>query len=252
MLTFKTSVKVFSCLAFIITGAAVAGPAINVGELNEYIQGNKNSLAKRIQNTGDSTAFVRVDVSEIVFNGEKYSEQSLDSDALIRGKGTGLMSSPARLIVPAGGAQTNRLLITGDRSRERYYRVRYVPVMPKEAGEFGVTNKELEAYKKQVKAGVNVLTGYGTIVTVLPHNPSFDTRISTAGNRLLVSNNGNGSVVVQGLKSCKGEDERECSGQTTHQVRPGSRFEQAIPAGHVLHYNLIEGLQKKALTTKQK
>ena len=40
------------------------------------------------------------------------------------------MASPARLIVPAKGMQGTRLLHMGGRDTERYFRVRFVPVVP--------------------------------------------------------------------------------------------------------------------------
>ncbi|SQC93247.1 Uncharacterised protein [Cedecea neteri] len=108
----KTSCLLQRPLTLVTMSAPViAGPAINVGALNEYVYSGKNTLAKRIYNTGDATAFVRVTVSEIVYKGQAPAEEvPLDNEAIINGKGSGIISSPPRLIIPAGGMQTNRLV----------------------------------------------------------------------------------------------------------------------------------------------
>ncbi|WP_148872972.1 hypothetical protein, partial [Serratia marcescens] len=161
--------KTLIAVAFLfMSGPVLAVPSINVGSLNEYIQPGKNTLGKRVSNSGSSTAYVRVTVDEIVFKGGTYSEQPLDSEKLINGIGDGLISSPARMIIPAKGQQTNRLVYTGSREKEKYFRVRYIPVIPENGGEFEISADEVKKYESQINAGVTVLTGFGTIVTVLP------------------------------------------------------------------------------------
>ncbi|WP_345830788.1 hypothetical protein AAGR22_05430 [Erwinia sp. HDF1-3R] len=227
---------------------AMAGPAINVGELNEYIQPEKSTLAKRINNTGDATAFVRVSVDEMIFTDRGYTENRLDTSALIKGTGTGLISSPARLIIPAKGMQTNRLVFTGSRDNERYYRVRYIPVIPQDAQEFGLSKDDAKKYQDEISAGVTVLTGFGTIVTVLPSSARFNTRITEDSRTLKISNNGNASIVIQSLKECD-KNLKNCTNVTTHQLRPGMKLEKPVTTGKVWQYVLHEGMQNKSLTS---
>ncbi|NIG21612.1 MULTISPECIES: hypothetical protein [Pantoea] len=227
---------------------AIAGPMINVGELNEYIQPKQNTLAKRINNTGDATAFVRVSVDEMIFTGSGYTENKLDANALIKGSGTGLISSPARLIIPAKGMQSNRLVFTGSRDKERYYRVRYIPVIPEDAQEFGLSKDEAKKYQNEISAGVTVLTGFGTIVTVLPASARFDTQITENNRSLQISNNGNASIVIHSLKECD-KGLKNCSSVTNHQLRPGMKLEKPVNTGKVWQYTLYEGTQKKSLSS---
>ncbi|PKH19396.1 hypothetical protein CIG19_20025 [Enterobacterales bacterium CwR94] len=227
---------------------AVAGPMINVGELNEYIQPKKNTLAKRINNTGDATAFVRVSVDEMVFSGGGYTENKLDSNTLIKGTGTGLISSPARLIIPAKGMQTNRLVFTGSRDKERYYRVRYIPVIPEDAREFGLSKDEAKKYQSKISAGVTVLTGFGTIVTVLPDSVKFNTKITENSRNLQITNNGNASIVIHSMKECD-KGLKNCSSVINHQLRPGMKLEKPVTTGKIWQYTLYEGTQKKILTS---
>lgn len=226
---------------------AMAGPSINVGEMNEYILSAQSSLAKRINNTGDATAFVRVSVDEMVFHTGGYNENKLDGLALINGVGTGLISSPARLIIPAKGMQTSRLVFTGSRDKERYYRVRYIPVVPQDVQEFGLDKNEQTKYQAEISAGVTVLTGFGTIVTVMPASARFDTKITEDSRHLRITNNGNASIVIQNLQECD-KNLKNCTDATTHQLRPGMTLEKPVTAGQRWQYNLYEGDQKKSLT----
>jgi hypothetical protein len=63
------------------------------------------------------------------------------------------MASPARLIVPANGMQGTRLLHMGARDTERYFRVRFIPVVPEKEDEFAVSSDEREAYKETAVGG---------------------------------------------------------------------------------------------------
>jgi hypothetical protein len=227
-----------------------AGPTINVGALNEYITAQKNTLAKRIYNTGDATAFVRVSVSEITYDSNNGTsvEHPLNEDALISGKGTGIISSPPRLIIPANGMQTNRLVFTGARDKERYYRVRYIPVVPNKPEEFGLDSKNMQAYQDQINAGVTVLTGFGTIVTVQPEATRFNTQMAGSKNKLSIFNNGNASIVISGIKSCD-RDLNNCGSPVNVQLRPGSKLERTAEENKIWLYSLTEGTQKKNHST---
>ncbi|EPC7254362.1 hypothetical protein ACR2R9_004328 [Cronobacter sakazakii] len=242
-------VLLYATLSLLPVAAMAAGPAINVGSLNEFMAGGKNTLAKRIHNTGDATAYVRISIHEIEFhsNGES-TEKELDSDTIINGKGTGLISTPPRLIIPAKGMQTNRLVFTGDRERERYYRVRYIPVVPESAKEFGLSADETKRYQEQINAGVTVLSGFGTIVTVKPDHTRYDTQISGTGNQLRITNNGNASIVIDALKSCDAPA-KNCSSPVVVQLRPGKTLEQTAAPGKIWQYTLAEGSQTKNLNT---
>lgn len=234
----RSSIYLTLWLAF-ITLPVIAGPIINPVTLNEFIPGNKSTLTKRIYNNGDTTAFVRVTVEEIIFSNGSYSEQPLDIESLSKGIGTGLISSPARLIIPANGMQVNRMIFTGDRGKERYYRVRYIPVIPEEPQEFGLDDHEVKKYKETINADVNVLTGYGAIVTVMPADSRFNTHISDTGNQLLIENNGNASIVVDRLRLCEINTDN-CTSAVTRQLRPGEWLSQPLSTGKVWKYTVVE------------
>jgi|EndMetStandDraft_3_1072993.scaffolds.fasta_scaffold01662_5 P pilus assembly chaperone PapD len=235
---------------FSVLSAANAAPSINVGAMQEYIDSDKRTLAKRINNSGSSTAFVRVTVDEIVFKDGGSNENPLDSAALIAGKGTGLVASPARLIIPAKGMQVNRLVFTGNRDRERYYRVRYLPVVPESGAEFGLSGDEAKTYREGISAGLTVLSGYGTIVTVRPDKVSYNTQVSTRNNEVLITNGGNSSVVIEDLRECASAD-TACTAPKTRQLIPGASLNLPLTTGKSWKYTLIEGSSKKASTAGQ-
>src|SRR5438046_2668621 len=55
--------------------AAHSAPSINIGAMYEYMDPGKSTLLKRVRNGGDSTAFVKVSITEIVYANDKFSEQ---------------------------------------------------------------------------------------------------------------------------------------------------------------------------------
>ena len=108
-------------LAMCSLSVSAGTPSINIGPMFEYMGGKQSSILKRIRNKGDATAFVRVEVSEVVFKEDgKQEEVPLDSALLTQRDGQGLIASPSRLIVPAEGAQSVRLLYRGKRDADCY------------------------------------------------------------------------------------------------------------------------------------
>lgn len=155
--------------AWLISLNCMAGPTINVGMVYIYLDGDKSTYLKRVFNGGDSTAFVRVSIKEILYKADGSSEEvevKTQTDKRVR---DGLMSSPARLIVPPNGTQGARLSSWGSMTTGRYtLRVRFIPVVPEKEDEFALSSEQASDYKKTLSAGVNVLAGYGTVFFVRP------------------------------------------------------------------------------------
>lgn len=227
--------------------AIQAGPQINVGTVYDYLDGEKSTYLKRVFNSGDSTAFVKVNILEIVYDADGTpSEVPVKTQADASGR-DGLMASPARLIVPANGMQATRLLHMGSRDAERYFRVRFVPVVPEKEDEFAVSADEREDYKKNLSAGINVMTGFGTVFFVRPSNARFDSVINDAPDRYRLRNNGNTVVLIDEFRNCSLKNETECEPTTKHHVLGGKTFEFEKKPGREYRFNLVEGDSKKAL-----
>ncbi|HWT69756.1 MAG TPA: molecular chaperone [Pseudomonas sp.] len=229
---------------------AFAGPNINVGVVYDYLDGDKSTFLKRVFNGGDSTAFVKINILEIVYDADGTSREiplATQADASAR---DGLMASPARLIVPANGMQGTRLVYLGEREKERYFRVRFVPVVPEKEDEFAVSAEEREDYKKGLSAGVNVLAGYGTVFFVRPKETRYDSVINDAPGKYEIRNNGNTVVVIDEFKDCSVKNETECQPTTKHHIMAGRTFEFDKQAGREYRFTLIEGSATKKLEIK--
>ena len=230
--------------------AAVAGPQINVGTVYDYLDGDKSTFLKRVFNGGDSTAFVKVNILEIIYEADGSSREIPLATQADAGARDGLMASPARLIVPANGMQGTRLLYMGEREKERYFRVRFVPVVPEKEDEFAVSAEEREEYKKGLSAGVNVLAGYGTVFFVRPTKMSFDSVINDGPGKYEIRNNGNTVVVIDEFKDCSVKQETDCQPTSKHHILAGRTFQFDKQAGREYRFTMIEGSATKKLEIK--
>lgn len=226
---------------------AQAGPQINVGTVYDYLEADKSTYLKRVFNSGDATAFVKINVLEIVYDDAGAPKEIAVENAADGASRNGLMASPARLIVPAQGMQGTRLLYMGERDRERYFRVRFVPVVPEKEDDFVVTGEEREDYKKSLSAGVNVMTGFGTIFFVRPRDARYATAINETESRYELRNNGNTVVIVDEFKSCSLSKESDCGATTKHHVLAGKSFAFNKEKGREYRFFLIEGSDKKTM-----
>ncbi len=238
------------CTMSLFCLGAHAGPQINVGVVYDYLSGDKSTYMKRVFNGGTSTAFVKVKILEMIYDDDgSYREVPLQNQA----GGTardGLMASPARLIVPANGTQGTRLLFMGNRDQERYFRVRFVPVVPQAEDDFAVTDDERADYKDSLSAGVRVLAGYGTVFFVRPKNTRFDTAIKDDGKRYTLNNNGNSVVVVDEFKDCAAGSPQDCRPTLRHHIRAGRSYGFDKQPGREYRFSLIEGDETKKIEVK--
>ncbi|WP_095132291.1 pilus assembly protein [Pseudomonas sp. Irchel s3h14] len=229
---------------------ANAGPAINVGVVYDYLDADKSTYLKRVFNGGDATAFVKVNILEIVYDADGTSREIPLTAQVEMAARNGLMASPARLIVPANGMQGTRLVYMGERDRERYFRVRFVPVVPEKEDEFAVSSDERDAYKKGLSAGVNVLAGYGTIFFVRPEQTRFDSTIDDGPGQYRIRNQGNSVVVIDEFRDCSAKNESDCQPTTKHHILPGRTFEFDKQSGREYRFTMIEGKATKVLELK--
>ncbi|MEB5972560.1 hypothetical protein ACWXWB_04620 [Pantoea dispersa] len=222
--------------------AACAIPQISVGQMYDFIEGDKSTYLKRISNNGDNTAFIKTEVSEVSWDASgRKTEKRIDANAASSANIDGLIVTPARMIVPAKGMQPSRLLVTGNRDKERYYRVRYIPVMPKDQYEFGQTKKEFEQYNNKLNVGINILTGYGTMTIVRPKNVIFNTVINDNGGDITIVNNGNSSIILDGLRQCANN---KCAESSSSIVLPGKKIQLRKIAKKSWQFTLLEGNKK--------
>ncbi|PDO88507.1 hypothetical protein [Kosakonia sacchari] len=199
---------------------------------------DKQSISKRIYNTGTSTAFVRIDLLEVnIDKSGKVKEAPVKEIAGNSLQKDRLIVTPLRMIIPPG-----------DRSVEKYYRVRFVPVLPKTDDGFGLNNKEVDEYrKKALNAGLNVLSGYGTLVIVLPTKPVFNTQIeSSSPAGIKVTNKGTATIVLENIRNCTSSG-TGCNSATRLFILPGKTKVVDKQKGRSTLFTLIEGENQKKL-----
>lgn len=236
--------------ALLFSHVAQAGPQINVDVVYDYLDAGKSTYMKRVFNGGTSTAFVKVNILEMIYDKDgNYTEVPLQDQAGAIAR-DGLMASPARLIVAANGTQGTRLLFMGNRDKERYFRVRFVPVVPQSEDEFAVSEEEREEYKQSLAAGVRVLAGYGTVFFVRPSKTRFDTTLDNQAQRYALRNQGNSVVVVDEFKDCAVGNPQDCRPTVRHHVMAGRSFGFDKQAGREYRFKLIEGDAKKTIEVK--
>ncbi len=192
--------KMFFILPLIFSGNALASAEISIGTLYDYMSGQQSTYLKRIRNQGDATAFVKVSIHEITYDAAGQPQESAE---LTEGRRT-LIASPSRMIIPANGVQATRLLFMGERDKERYFRVRFIPVLPKQEDGFDLDVNSVQKEQQQVSAGVNILTGFGAIIFVMPKKSRFDTQFIKTDTMTTVVNKGNATIVLDFLKSVMG------------------------------------------------
>ncbi|OHX11592.1 pilus assembly protein [Chromobacterium sphagni] len=240
-----------ACLLISLAAPVHAAPAINIGAMYEYLDADAGTLLKRVRNSGDSTAFVKVAVAEIVYGQDgQPNELPVGTEQLSLGQINGLIASPARLIVPAGGMQASRLLYLGPRDQERYFRVRFSPVLPDKQNAFDIGDAAARQYQDSLSAGVNVLTGYGAIVIVRPKTPHYDTQLQDGANSYTVRNNGNSTVILDAFYDCAAAG-KTCDTPTKHHVLPHSSKSFIKVDGHGYKFELIEGSSRQAVAFGQ-
>jgi P pilus assembly chaperone PapD len=221
------------------SSVASAVPQISIGSMYEFIEADKSTLLKRIRNNGDQTAYIRTEVSEIIYQGDgKKIERKLNANEVARGNIDGLVFTPSRIIIPAKAMQSGRLVFAGKRNQERYFRVRFTPVLPKDQYEFNQSKQDYDAYRQKLNAGINILTGFGAMVIVRPENARYNTQIDRAGQVVSFKNNGNSTVFIDGIKECIN---KKCAPENSVFLLPGKTHQIHQKANHSLQFILQEG-----------
>jgi P pilus assembly chaperone PapD len=228
--------KMFFILSLIFSGNALASAEISIGTLYDYMSGQQSTYLKRIRNQGDVTAFVKVAIHEITYDAAGQPQESAE---LTEGRRV-LIASPSRMIIPANGVQATRLLFMGERDKERYFRVRFIPVLPKQEDGFDLDANSVQKEQQQVSAGVNILTGFGTIIFVMPKESRFDTRIIKTDTMTTVVNKGNATIVLDFFEECDGR-KKNCSSPSKIHLLPNMQKQLMKKSDHLYRFELIEG-----------
>ncbi|MDH2322149.1 hypothetical protein AB6H27_02960 [Providencia huaxiensis] len=238
---------ILTLLLMSITISVCASPSIGIGSMYDVFTPETQSLTKRVYNTGTSTAFVRVEVLEIdvtpKMNQRESTQKEVDAGSLTQER---LIVSPLRLIIPPSGFQTVRILWSGARDKERYFRIRFTPVLPEENDGFGMSKDEITQYKKNaLEAGINVLTGYGSIVVMQPEKPLFNTVIDDRNKQISIINKGNATIILDNIRYCENA-KSHCENKSREIILPGREFVLQKKQNNKITFTLIEGDKSKS------
>lgn len=228
---------------------ALAIPSIGIGSMYDILSPDKQAINKRIYNTGLSTAFVRIELLEVnIENKQKILEipvKEVSGNLLEKNR---LIATPLRMIIPPSGFQLIRFMWPGDRETERYYRVRFTPVLPEAGDGFGLNEQQVSQYReKALSVGLNVIAGYGTLVIVQPSTPTFNTQIETRSSDFIaITNKGNATIALENIRNCTSAN-TDCSSATRQFILPGQTKHIARAKGLKTGFTLIEGEKLRKL-----
>lgn len=231
---------IFLSFFVVAFGASVeAAPDIFLSSVYDFLPSDQASYNKSISNNGDTTAFVTIAVKEVKFdkNGKVVEGELLSGD----GMDDRLVVSPNRLIIPAKGSRSSRVMFTGSRDVERYFRVSFVPVLPTQENGFG-TQAEIES-QRTLSAGFNVLIGYGALVYIAPKNATYDTKFNNLSDRFEIVNNGTASVKFTFFVMCS--TDKKCTEPSTAILRPGKAISYDKKSTSSVRFILVEGRKEK-------
>ncbi|WP_421250627.1 hypothetical protein [Aeromonas sp. 600584] len=228
--------KFISILFCLICGNVFASAEISIGTLYDYMSGQQSTYLKRVRNQGDATAFVKVAIHEITYDSDGMPQESPE---LTEGN-RALVASPSRLIIPASGVQATRFLFMGDRDKERYFRVRFIPVLPRAEDSFDIDAGAIQKEQQQVSAGVNILTGFGSILFVMPRKSHFDTQIIEDEKMTTIINKGNTTLILDFFEECN-ERKTNCSSPTKIHLLPNMKKQLMKKSDRLYRFVLIEG-----------
>lgn len=229
---FPTLPLMFIALGCFLAGTAHAG--ITLDSMHAYLAPNRSTGELTVYNMSPATAFVRVDVIEMTVGGDELSAVTSELEKT-------LLASPNRLIVPAGGRQVVRLITLGERNHERYFRVRFVPVAPKKADGFAISDEDENEASKEIHAQLSIQVGYGARVVVAPRSPLFATRIAAVDGGHVVHNDGNSTIYLTGHRSCR-RASHECKELPAERVNPHGSLRVLVEPNRYRLFELKEGV----------
>lgn len=242
---------ILSLMILSIYSAMVWGsPVIGIGSMYDILTPKEQSATKRIYNSGTSTAFVRVDLLEINPSADDKERELPQAEIGPGGLNSErLIVTPLRLIIPPSGFQSVRILYTGTREKERYFRIRFTPVLPEVNDGFNMNESAIKEYSEEsLKVGVNVLTGYGSVMIVQPSEPYFNSQIDVSKDNLIyVNNKGNATITLDDIRYCKAVN-TDCGDISREIILPERTFKLHKKPGLKTNFTLIEGDSSKALS----
>jgi len=182
-----------------------------------FAAGNAPREDVTVHNPDPEPLFVEIEVLEVRAPGTDKEERIVVRNP----EEIGLIATPKRLMVPAGGSRVVRLVnLTGHGKSERVYRVNVKPVAAPEEG--GESDKKGMAIK--------ILIAYQLLIFVNPEKPDVLVEGRREGNTLHVQNKGNVNAYLYDGRQCnEGETKEQCATLQGLRLYPGNERTLTLP-----------------------
>ena len=199
-------------LCFLISPLSFASMELN-NVIFHFEPGDDARQDVEITNTGEQPLYVEIQPNLVLSPGEETEDRSVIRDP----RQAGLLVTPNKLIVPAGGTKLVRMVKMGNAPTERVYRVVTKPVVGQVHG--------------GEQSGLKIMIGYEVLAIVYPNNPKPDLSVERKGQKLFVKNNGNTNVLLREGFQCITPDmpREECTPLPGRRMYPGNEWELELP-----------------------
>ncbi|RBL82054.1 fimbrial protein [Streptomyces cavourensis] len=206
--------KIWKKCVLLMLGAMSVPPL--AAHANMMVYPMQSNIEAGARNTGqlwayshsDKTQYVQVVVKRVL-NPATQQEQEEEVKAW---DGSGLIASPTKFALPAGGSRAVRLVPASTPTAQTVYRVYLEPVAAPGLDDTPATNKH-------GKVSVSII--WGAIVHVMPEQPIV--QLAQDGGTLI--NTGTVKVRLTGIAQCRGAGQDACRWTDVAQsVYPGMRW----------------------------
>lgn len=185
-------------------------------------------------NDGKERAYVAIEPAEILNPGLPGEKRVSEPDPEKRG----LLVSPTRLILEPQQRRMIRLVVIGDRQKERIYRIKIHPVMPPP----GTGQEKAPPTKSGI--AIKVMTGYDALVIVRPPEARANIETRREGDELVFRNTGNTNALLFNGTQCDREG-KNCKDLPAMRLYAGASNSITTPYRTPVSYEVMVGSDRK-------
>lgn len=224
----------FRNILLVLTGLLALNTAVAGIGLSEAIVDFSDPRKQRhdlwVINDGKERAYVAIEPAEIVNPGLPGEKRVTEPDPEKRG----LLVSPTRMILEPEQRRMIRLVVIGDRQKERIYRVKIHPVTPPP----GTGAEPAPATRSGI--AIKVITGYDALVIVRPLEARANIVTRREGDELVFSNTGNTNALLFNGKQCDSKG-KNCKDLPAMRLYAGASETITTPYHTTVSYEVMVG-----------
>ena len=174
--------------------------SIKIPSMERLIRGDSGkNFIESVRNLGDGLAFVKVELYEITGKNNQGKDILKPLDSVDK---ENLIITPRKLVIPKDGSRSVRIYIpeSVDRNQDRYYRIKYIPVLPTKAE--GYDRPEFE----RTDTGLGLSVAWGQLVYLSKSDPVFNTKIQEEDEVVTITNQGDSFIELNNVELCNESD----------------------------------------------